>query len=155
MSVAPVSSALMPTTRDTPWFAPFLSNLLCSHSQDLHRAAEVPPPLTQGLPTSPPPFKHLRAPLEVSNLPMPLISHLLPWCMRNCSLEQVCAAALLLYRKPPLFSAPAPVSCPRLCPPCHPEPSRALPSVLGPPTWPRSRLRRGFTAKSCGATTSS
>jgi hypothetical protein len=79
--------------------------------------------------------------LKVTKLPMPLISHSLPLCVRNCSPEQGCAVAMPLHRRPPPSSAFAPVLCPRPRPSCHPEPSRALPSALRPPAWPLSRLR--------------
>jgi hypothetical protein len=151
VSVAPVSSASTPA-RDTHWFTPSPFVFHYSRSLDLHRAAEghrrrIKPsscPCRRSSVSEPS--------LKVTKLSMPLISHSLPLCVRNCSLEQGCAATMPLRRRPPPSSAFVPVSCPRLCPPCQLEPSRALPSNPGPLVCPCSRLWRGFTAESvCAA----
>jgi hypothetical protein len=97
------------------------------------RAAEAPPSTTQGLPVSPPFLKRSRVPSRGEQLPTPLISLVLPCHPRNCSPEQVCAAARPPRCRLPLSGAPTSVSCPRLCPPCHPKPSRALPMPQVPP----------------------
>jgi hypothetical protein len=96
----------------------------------------------------------LEFPLEVSNSPMPLISHVLPCRPRNCSPEQVRAAARPPHSRLPLSGVPTLVPRPRPCPPCHLEPSYVLPSVLWPPTCPRPRLRRTSIVGASGATTS-
>jgi hypothetical protein len=62
VSIAPVSSASTPATRDTPRFTPSPSIFHCSRSQGLHRVAEAPLPSTQCLLASPPPLKRPRAP---------------------------------------------------------------------------------------------
>jgi hypothetical protein len=148
VSVASVISALMPATWDTPRFAPSPSVFHCSHSPDLHRAAEGRRRRPEA---SSCPCRRSSASepsLKVTKLPMPLISHSLSLCVRNCSSEQGCAATIPLGHRPPPSSAFALVSCPRPRPPCHPELSHALPSAPGPPAWPRSRLWRGFFVES-------
>jgi hypothetical protein len=72
-------------------------------------------------------------PLEVSKSPTPLIYLVLSYRQHNCSPEQVCVVARPPRRRPPLSVAPESVQCPRSCPPCHTEPSGALPSAPGPP----------------------
>jgi hypothetical protein len=73
--VAPVSSASTPATRDTPRFAPSPSISLCSRSPDPHRVDEGRCRPEASLC----PRRHSSVPepsLKVTNLPMPLISHL-------------------------------------------------------------------------------
>jgi hypothetical protein len=91
------------------------------------------------------------SPLEVSKLHMPLISRALPYRLCNCSSEQVCATATPPRRRPSYFGAHALMSCPRSCPLCHLEPSRALPSAPWPLARLRPRLRRTSVTGASGA----
>jgi hypothetical protein len=70
MSVALVSFASTPATRDALRFTPSPSISLCSRSPDLHRAAGVLPSSTRGLIASLPSSKGLRA-LSQGNQPTP------------------------------------------------------------------------------------
>jgi hypothetical protein len=96
----------------------------------------------------------LKFPLEVSNSPMPFISHVLPCRLCDCSLEQVCAAARPPHHRRPLSGVPLSVPCQQPCPPCHPEPSCALPGAPWPPAHMRPQLRRTSTVGASGATAS-
>jgi hypothetical protein len=83
--------------------------------------------------------------LEVSNLPMPLFTSLLPSCPRNCSPERVCAWATPPCSEP--SGAPVPALCPRLSLPCRPKRARAFPESPRPLSWSSSsspaKPRRG------------
>jgi hypothetical protein len=68
-SVATVSSASSPATRDTPWFAPTpLFYPIRAHRLS-PRAAEAAQPSTQGLPASPSLLKRSRVPFRGEQLP--------------------------------------------------------------------------------------
>jgi hypothetical protein len=143
-----VSYTSMPATQDTPRFAPSPSIFHCSGSLDLHRAAEAPPPSTQGLPTSPPPLKRPRAlsrgkqPPHAPDFPSPTPVRV--QLLTGASLRRSYATPpqTATLRFPCVGVAPTTASA---------VSSRALPSTLGPLMWPRLRLRRGFVAESGGS----
>jgi hypothetical protein len=122
MFVALVSFASSPATQDTPWFAPpplFLS----AHAQRTlavqpcrHRRRPRAPRCSRCRSSAPEPS------LEVTHLPMPLVSLSLPCCSRNHSLEYASGTTRPLCHRLVPSAVSGPVSCPRPSPTCHPEP---------------------------------
>jgi hypothetical protein len=124
---------------------------ICAHRRS-PRAAEAPPPSTQGIPVSPPLLKRSKVSSCGEQLPHALNFSCTVLLFTQSLVGVVCAVVGLHHRKLPLSSAPAPVSCPRPYLPCHPEPSCALPSVPWPAACPHPRLRRTSTVRANGAT---
>jgi hypothetical protein len=97
-SIASVSSAPSPTTRDTFWFASSLSISPGPSSPAFSPCSRSPPPSTRGILASPSLPWYSRVSSRGEQSPMPLFLHLLPSSSRDCSPEQVCTAVGPLRR---------------------------------------------------------
>jgi hypothetical protein len=121
VSVASVSFASTPATRDAPRFAP--SPLFLSARA--HWTSTMQPESCCRRPeASPHPCHRSKVPepsLEVTNLPLPLISPFLPLCVRNRSPKLSCPTTKPSCQGPPPSGASALVSCPRTRSLCRPE----------------------------------
>jgi hypothetical protein len=117
----PVSSASLPRTRDTLWFAPSPSISLGLRSPDFSPSVESPPPSTRALAVSSSLLKRSRAvsqgkqPTHTLNFPFTVL----------LSVQSLTGVNVRRRRAAPprtmTSGVTALVSCQWLSPPCHPE----------------------------------
>jgi hypothetical protein len=110
-SVASVSSAPSPATRDTFWFAPSLSVSPGPRSPAFSPCSRSPLPSTRGIPASLPLLRCSRVTSRGEQSPYPYVPI-------SCSVLHVIAHR---SRPTPPLGRSAPALSPRLSPSCHPE----------------------------------